>query len=82
MALQEPPVGQTLRGRIVAELTRITRTWVVVAVGVLGLLAVGVGGYDAVARLHQERELVITKLRADLDNVVRQLQSLSVTALP
>ena len=81
MALQEPPVGQTLRGRIVAELTRITRTWVVVAVGVLGLLAVGVGGYDAVARLHQERELVITKLRADLDNVVRQLQSLAGSPL-
>jgi diguanylate cyclase (GGDEF)-like protein/PAS domain S-box-containing protein len=81
MALQAPPVGQTLRGRIVAELTRIIRTWVVVAVGVLGLLAVGVGGYDAVGRLQQERELVTTKLRADLDNVVRQLQSLAGSPL-
>ncbi|MEI8267319.1 MAG: EAL domain-containing protein [Betaproteobacteria bacterium] len=81
MASQEPPVGQTIRGRIVAELTRIIRTWVVVAVGVLGLLAVGVGGYDAVVRLNQESELVATKLRADVDNVVRQLQSLAGSPL-
>ena len=81
MALQEPPFGQTLRGRIVAELTRIIRTWVVVAVGLLGLLAVGVGGYDAVVRLNQESELVATKLRADVDNVVRQLKSLAGSPL-
>lgn len=81
MALQEPPVGQTLRGRIVAELTRIIRTWVVVAMGLLALLAVGVGGYDAVVRLNQESELVATKLRADVDNVVRQLQSLAGSPL-
>jgi len=81
LANQEAPVGQTLRGRIVAELSRILRTWVVVAVGLLGLLAVGVGGYDAVVRLNQESELVATKLRADVDNVVRQLQSLAGSPL-
>ena len=81
MALPQSPVAQTLRGRIVAELTRIIRTWVVVAVGLLGLLAVGVGGYDAVVRLNQESELVATKLRADVDNVVRQLKSLAGSPL-
>ena len=81
MALPQSPVALTLRGRIVTELTRIIRGWVVVAMGLLGLLAVGVGSYDAVVRLNQESELVATKLKADVDNVVRQLQSLAGSPL-
>ncbi|MEI6029213.1 MAG: EAL domain-containing protein [Betaproteobacteria bacterium] len=73
--------AQTLRERIVDELTRIMRGWVAVSMGLLGLLAVGVSGYDARTRLHQESDLIATKLRADIDNVSRQLQSLAGSPL-
>lgn len=81
MARPQSPDALTLRGRIVNELTRIIRGWVVVAIGLLGLLVVGAGSYDVVVRLNRESELVATKLKADVDNVVRQLQSLAGSPL-
>ena len=79
--MQPRPVNETLRGRILGELTRIIRGWVMLSVGVVGALAVGAGTYDAFTRLHQESELVATKLRADIDNAARQLQSLAESSL-
>ena len=77
--MQHRPVNDTLRGRILGELTRIIRRWVMLSVGVVGALAVGAGTYDAFTRLKQESELVATKLRADIDNTARQLQSLAAS---
>ena len=71
----------TLRGRILAELTRIVRSWVMLSVGVVGMLAIGAGTWNAVSQLRQDGQLVATKLQADLDNVNRQLQSLSSSSL-
>ena len=79
--MQARPFHETLRGRILGELTRIIRRWVMLSVGVVGALAVGAGTYDAFTRLHQEGELVATKLRADIDNTARQLQSLAASSL-
>ena len=79
--MQHRPVNDTLRGRILGELTRIIRRWVMLSVGVVGALAVGAGTYDAFTRLKQESELVATKLRADIDNTARQLQSLAESSL-
>jgi len=79
--MQPRPFHETLRGRILGELTRIIRRWVMLSVGVVGALAVGAGTYDAFTRLHQEGELVATKLRADIDNTARQLQSLAASSL-
>lgn len=79
--MQPRPVNETLRGRILGELTRIIRRWVMLSVGVVGALAVGAGSYDAYTRLHQEGELVATKLSADIDNAARQLQSLADSPL-
>ena len=79
--MQSRPVNETLRGRILSELTRIIRRWVMLSVGVVGALAVGAGTYDAFTRLNQEGELVATKLRADIDNTARQLQSLASSSL-
>jgi diguanylate cyclase (GGDEF)-like protein/PAS domain S-box-containing protein len=79
--MQPRPANETLRGRILGELTRIIRGWVMLSVGVVGALAVGAGTYDAFTRLHQESELVATKLRADIDNTARQLQSLAESSL-
>ncbi len=79
--MQPRLVNETLRGRILGELTRIIRRWVMLSVGVVGALAVGAGTYDAFTRLNQEGELVATKLRADIDNTARQLQSLAASPL-
>lgn len=79
--MQPRPAPDTLRGRILGELTRIIRRWVMLSVGLVGALAVGAGTYDAVTRLQQEGELVATKLRADIDNTARQLQSLAASSL-
>jgi hypothetical protein len=45
--MQPRPANETLRGRILGELTRIIRGWVMLSVGVVGALAVGAGTYDA-----------------------------------
>ncbi len=79
--MQPRSFNDTLRGRILGELTRIIRRWVMLSVGVVGALAVGAGTYDAFIRLNQESELVATKLRADIDNTARQLQSLAASSL-
>ncbi|MEN9419174.1 MAG: hypothetical protein RI988_2794, partial [Pseudomonadota bacterium] len=41
------PAPDTLRGRILAELTRIIRSWVMLSVGVVGVLAIGAGTWNA-----------------------------------
>ena len=75
------PPQETLRGRILSGLTRIIRRWVMLAVGVVGALAVAAGTYGAYTQLHQEGDIVATKLGADIDNTVRQLHALASSPL-
>lgn len=73
--------GATLRETIEAALTRIVRLYVGLSVALLSLLAIGISHYDAVTRLSQDRELVVTRLTADLQAVTRQLSSLATSSL-
>jgi len=75
------PGAHSLRAAIERGLLRIVRTWVVLAIVLLGFLAVSISVYDASARLSQERELVATRLRADLQATVRQLGSLATSSV-
>ncbi|MFM7531513.1 MAG: putative bifunctional diguanylate cyclase/phosphodiesterase [Rubrivivax sp.] len=79
--MQPRPLTETLRGRILGELTRIIRRWVMLSVGVVGVLAVAAGTYDAYTKLQQDAELAATRLRADVDNTARQLLSLADSSL-
>ncbi len=73
--------GATLRESIELALTRIVRLYVGMSVALLGLGAIGVSHYDAVTRLSQDRELVVTRLAADLQGVTRQLASLATSSV-
>jgi len=71
----------SLRGTIESALARIVRLYVGLSVALLGLLAIGISHYDAVTRLSQDRELVVTRLTADLQGATRQLGSLATSSL-
>jgi diguanylate cyclase (GGDEF)-like protein/PAS domain S-box-containing protein len=71
----------TLRSRIQSALVRIVHLYVVASVALLGLMAMGISGYEAYSRLGQERDLVVTKLTADLTNLSRQIRTLSGSSL-
>ena len=71
----------TLRARIEGALARIVRLYVAASVAVLGIVALGISGVEAYSRLAQERDLVITKLTADLDNLLRQVRTLGGSSL-
>lgn len=73
--------GASLRETVEAALARIVRLYVGLSVALLGLLAIGISHYDAVTRLSQDRELVATRLTADLQGVTRQLSSLATSSL-
>lgn len=79
--MSKRPTPDTLRGRILAELTRIIRGWVMLSVGVVGALAIGGGTWNAFTELRQDGQLVATKLQAELGNVNRQLESLASSSL-
>lgn len=76
-----PGGGASLRQTIESALARIVRLYVGLSVAVLGLGAIGISQYDAVTRLSQDRELVVTRLTADLQGVTRQLGSLASSSL-
>lgn len=78
-----PPAkaGTSLRERIESGLARIVRLYVALSVGVLGLAAIVISQYDAVTRLSQDREIVVTRLTADLKSVTGQLGSLATSSL-
>lgn len=71
------PAQVTLRARIQGALVRMVRQYVVASVAVLGVAALGISGYEAHSRLVQERDLVVTKLTADLTHLTRQLHTLA-----
>jgi diguanylate cyclase (GGDEF)-like protein/PAS domain S-box-containing protein len=73
--------GASLRETIESALAGIVRLYVGLSVALLGLLAIGISHYDAVTRLSQDRELVVTRLTADLQGVTRQLGSLATSSL-
>lgn len=73
--------GASLRETIESALARIVRLYVGLSVALLGLLAIGISHYDAVTRLSQDRELVVTRLTADLQGAIRQLSSLATSSL-
>lgn len=71
----------TLRARIEGALARIVRLYVAASVALLGIVALGISGVEAYSRLAQERDLVITKLTADLGNLLRQVRTLGGSSL-
>jgi diguanylate cyclase (GGDEF)-like protein/PAS domain S-box-containing protein len=73
--------GASLRQTIESALARIVRLYVGLSAALLGLGAIGISQYDAVTRLSQDRELVVTRLTADLQGVTRQLGSLATSSL-
>lgn len=77
----QTPRTQSLRAGIELGLSRIVRTWVALVTVLLGVLAVSVSVHDANSRLTQERELVVTRLRADLQATTRQLASLATSSV-
>jgi len=76
-----PGGAGSLRQTIESALARIVRLYVGLSVALLGLGAIGISQYDAVTRLSQDRELVVTRLTADLQGVTRQLGSLASSSL-
>ncbi|MGA1287109.1 MAG: hypothetical protein ACO3ZK_06380, partial [Rubrivivax sp.] len=71
----------TLRARIEGALARIVGLYVAASVAVLGGLALGISGFEAHSRLEQERDLVVTRLTADLSNLSRQIRTLAGSSL-
>lgn len=80
MTTQAPP-QVTLRARIEGALARIVGLYVAASVAVLGGLALGISGFEAHSRLEQERDLVVTRLTADLSNLSRQIRTLAGSSL-
>jgi diguanylate cyclase (GGDEF)-like protein/PAS domain S-box-containing protein len=78
---QAAQAGASLRERIAGGLARIVRLYVALSVGVLSLAAIVISQYDAVTRLSQDREIVVTRLTADLKSIAGQLGSLATSSL-
>jgi diguanylate cyclase (GGDEF)-like protein/PAS domain S-box-containing protein len=76
-----PKAVTSLRAGIERGLARIVRLYVALSVAVLGFAAIVISQYDAVTRLSQDRELVVTRLTADLKSVTGQLGSLATSSL-
>ena len=81
LSAQAAKAGISLRERIAGGLARIVRLYVALSVAVLGLAAIVISQYDAVTRLSQDREIVVTRLTADLKSVAGQLDSLATSSL-
>ncbi|MBU3737823.1 MAG: EAL domain-containing protein [Rhodoferax sp.] len=71
--------AQSLRQRIERELSRLVSTYVLVTAGLLGVLWIGISYYRVADALKEQRNLVVTKLGADLDNVIQEARALAGT---
>ncbi len=72
---------QSRKLRISAELTRIIRGYVILITALMALVLLLFGYYFKLSQLVHQRDLVGTKLSAEVDNVARELHSLASSTL-
>ncbi len=71
----------SLRQRISAQLTRIIRSYVIAITTLLAVISLMFGYYYKLDEVSRDRELIGTKLGAELSSVLSQMQSLAGSSL-